>query len=128
MKILLDTHAFVWAGSDAARLSRRARAQIRDRSNELLLSVASAWELAIKARLGKVELRIPLKDLVVAGLRRPGFSLQPIELQHVLAVQDLPLHHRDPFDRLLVAQAQAEKCPILSRDPAFDAYGVDRIW
>lgn len=128
MRILLDTHAFLWAAADAPQLSPKARALFTAADNELLLSVASVWEMAIKASLGKLRLELPLDRLVRGGLAQPGLRLQHIELDHALRVRRLPWHHRDPFDRLLVAQALAEGVPLLSRDAAFDAYGVERIW
>ena len=128
MRILLDTHAFLWAAADAPQLSRKARACFVSEKNELLLSVASVWEMAIKTSLGKLRLDLPLDRLVRRGLSQPGVRLQHIELSHALRVRRLPFHHRDPFDRLLAAQALAEGVPLLSRDTAFDAYGVERIW
>jgi PIN domain nuclease of toxin-antitoxin system len=100
---------------------------IRDDS-ELLLSIGSCWELAIKHSLGKLELRRPFEEFLPSALAKNAIELLPITLSHLSAVVQLPFHHRDPFDRLLVAQAQVEKIPLVSADGAIDAYGVVRIW
>jgi PIN domain nuclease of toxin-antitoxin system len=128
VRYLLDTHAVLWAGLDPARLGPAAREVMEDPGNDLLLSVASTWEMAIKRGLGKLSLRMPLAQLVATALARPGYRLAAIELRHTLAVEGLPPHHRDPFDRLLVAQALTEGWPIVSQDTAFDAYGIERVW
>ncbi|MDD5309123.1 MAG: type II toxin-antitoxin system VapC family toxin [Deltaproteobacteria bacterium] len=128
MRVLLDTHAFLWTAADAPELGREARRCWLDPATCPLLSVASVWEMAIKAGLGKLRLDMPLDELVAQGIEGQGIALLPIDLSHALAVRTLPLHHRDPFDRLLAAQALAEKVPILSADDTFDRYGVKRIW
>jgi PIN domain nuclease of toxin-antitoxin system len=128
MRLLLDTHAFLWMGDSPERLGAAAREALLDPSHRAALSLASVWEMAIKIGLGKLTLSTSLDALVAAGMTRARIELLPIELSHVLHVQDLPWHHRDPFDRLLVAQALAASIPIVSRDTALDAYGVRRIW
>ena len=128
MKLLLDTHAFLWFVWDDPQLSATAKAAIRDPSNRKLVSVASAWEIAIKAGLGKLTLGAPASVLVPRELARNGFHLLDISLTHATAVETLPQHHRDPFDRLLIVQAQLEGASIVSIDAAFDAYGITRIW
>jgi PIN domain nuclease of toxin-antitoxin system len=128
MRVLLDTHTFLWMGDSPERLGERARETLLDPSHNFGLSIASVWELAIKVSLGKLTLAGSLEALVKAGLAHPRIDLIPIELAHVLRVQELPRHHRDPFDRLLVAQALTGAMPIVSRDEALDAYGVLRIW
>lgn len=128
MRLLLDTHTFLWLAADAPELSETARAAFLDPANELRLSLASVWEIAIKVSLGKLRLRTTLDALVRDGMGQRGLSLLPIELAHVLRVRELPFHHRDPFDRLLIAQAESEGLAILGRDPAFDPYGVPRVW
>ena len=128
MRVLLDTHAFLWAAADAPELGRRARKRYLDPETDLLLSVASVWEMAIKTGLGKLRLTVPLDELVERGIEGQGIALLPIALEHALAVRALPFHHRDPFDRLLAAQALAEGVPILSADCVFERYGVERIW
>lgn len=128
MRLLLDTHAFVWFVGGSSELSARARRRIEDVGNERLLSIASVWELAIKASLGKIMLAVPLGELVQEGAVENEISLLPISREHAIGVTALPFHHRDPFDRLLAVQAAQEGLTIVSRDECFDAYGVRRIW
>jgi PIN domain nuclease of toxin-antitoxin system len=128
VRVLLDTHAFLWFSSDDPALSAGARARIEDVRNEKFLSVASIWEMAIKISLGKLELTGDLADLVTTAAERNGIALMDVRKEHALGVEALPLHHRDPFDRLLIAQALAERVAIVGRDPIFDAYPVRRIW
>ena len=127
MKLLLDTHAFLWFVAGDERLSRRARRAMEAGDAELLLSAASVWEMAIKARLGRLELPCSVEEYVaekVAG----GFSVLSVDWPHAAAVERLPLHHRDPFDRLLAAQALTERLPFVSSDPVFRSYGVKVVW
>ena len=126
MRVLLDTQAFLWWVSDDARLSRRARTTITAEGG--LLSTASCWEIGIKASLGKLEIPRPIARFLQEQLETNGFSLLPISLAHVSAVADLPYHHRDPFDRLIAAQAIEEEIPVVSVDTIFKKYGVKRIW
>jgi PIN domain nuclease of toxin-antitoxin system len=128
MKVLLDTHTFLWFSSDDPSLSSSARARIEDGRNDKFLSVASIWEMALKIAIGKLDLGAELGDLVTTSAERNGISLLDVRKEHALGVVGLPLHHRDPFDRLLVAQALVEGMVILGRDPAFDAYPVRRVW
>jgi PIN domain nuclease of toxin-antitoxin system len=127
MKVLLDTHTFIWWDDDRSKLSAQALTVLLDASNTVLLSVASAWELVIKMNLGKMALSAPLVD-VLAQQQANGFQILPVALDHVLAVEALPALHKDPFDRLLIAQAIVEDIPIIGVDPTFDAYPVRRIW
>lgn len=128
LRLLLDTHAFLWLATDDPRLSKRARTLAGDRKNALWLSAASVWEIAIKSSLGKLELDLPLETFFEDQME--AMSLQPLDVErrHALVVADLPFHHRDPFDRLLLAQARIEGLQILSRDAAFDAYFDGRVW
>ena len=126
MTLLLDTQAFLWWVGDDPRLSRRARRAITDAS--CLLSVASCWEMAIKAAVGKLDIPRPIDRFLQEQLEVNGFSLLPASLEHVSAVADLPFHHRDPFDRLLAAQARREELAIVSADTVFRKYGVKRVW
>jgi PIN domain nuclease of toxin-antitoxin system len=126
MRFLVDTHAFIWFTQGNQRLSPHARDLLEDMGNAALLSLATIWELAIKASLNKLQLTEPLEDLLEREL--PTFDSLPISVEHAIAVQALPHHHGDPFDRMLIAQAQVEGFPIMSADRAFDAYGVVRIW
>jgi PIN domain nuclease of toxin-antitoxin system len=128
VNLLLDSHAFLWFCQNDPSLSSRAKAIIEDPLNRKLLSLASCWEIAIKAGLGKLTLGEPSMSYFLNALARTGFDLLPLTLAHTTAVETLPLHHRDPFDRMLIAQAMAEAIPIISADVALDPYGVTRIW
>ena len=128
MKILLDTHAFLFWLLDSERLSRRAREVFKDSGNDLLWSAASSWEVSIKYALGRMEKTKPPKEFFPEQLRQQRIGSLPVEHAHAFRVAELPLHHRDPFDRLLVAQAQMERIPILSRDSAFRDYDVEVMW
>ena len=127
MNLLLDTHAFLWFVAGDERLSARARQAMEDEDAELFLSAASIWEMAIKSSLGRLTLPAPLSEYVAEKLEH-GFRVLPIDWTHAAAVEKMPLHHRDPFDRLLVAQAVAEGMPLVSADPEFRPYKVKMIW
>lgn len=127
-RYLLDTHTFVWMAASPERLGTGARERIEAPAAELHLSVASVWEMAIKASLGKLKLPDRLPAFLEEQLAATRTSLLPIRSEHALRVETLPWHHRDPFDRLLVAQAAFEDLTLLSRDAAFDAYGQARVW
>ena len=126
MKVLLDTHTFIWAITDERRLSPRARTLIA--SSELWWSVVSLWEAIQKAQVGKLSLPLPAGPMLTGELSSNHVRLLPVSLSHVLRVEELPLHHRDPFDRLLIAQSIEEGWPIVSADPWFARYPVDVIW
>jgi PIN domain nuclease of toxin-antitoxin system len=127
--VLLDTHAFLWAITNDARMSQRARNVYLDERNRLLLSVASVWEMAIKSSLGRLTFSKALTAFLDEQLSANGISVLEISRAHAEGVEALPFHHRDPFDRLLVSQALAERAPILSADAALDHYaGVTRLW
>ena len=128
MRLLLDTHAFLWFIMGSANLSVNARALIEDPANERLLSVASLWEIAIKTSFGKLTLSAPFDELIPAQLKLNGIDLLNIKVDHLSTLTTLPFHHRDPFDRLIIAQAIVEKLPVISLDGTFDAYGVTRHW
>src|SRR5450759_3125875 len=127
MKVLLDTQAFLWFVTDDQRLSTKARATIEDANNERLLSVASVWEMAIKHGLGKLTFTEPFAQFVHNETAANNINLLSIAVDHAMAVAFLPLHHRDPFDRLLLAQAAALQIAIVSSDAEFDRYSVPRI-
>lgn len=127
-RFLLDTHAFLWWPADAPQLGVAASEVISDPANECYLSVASCWEMAIKSSLGKLKLAKPVEKFVSEHIAANNFSLLGIEFRHVARVQKMPFHHRDPFDRLLLAQAMTEKLTLLTADSAFSNYGVDTIW
>ena len=128
MTCLLDTHCFVWAIRDDARLSKRADQIFRDPGNQLLLSVVSVWEMLVKADLGRLRLPRPAGDFLKEQMVSNNIGILPIRLADALRLEGMPLHHRDPFDRMLIAQAMEEGVPILSADPALRAYGAEIIW
>jgi PIN domain nuclease of toxin-antitoxin system len=128
MRLLLDTHSFLWFISGSLRISPSARTLIGDPANQPFLSVASLWEMAIKVSLGKLSLGQPFDTLIPQQLSLNGIALLGITISHTAEVARLPFHHRDPFDRLLIAQAITEQMPIVSGDTAFDAYAVTRLW
>jgi PIN domain nuclease of toxin-antitoxin system len=125
---LLDTHAFLWMASGDPRLGDSAAATILRNDTDLYLSVASVWELAIKSSLARLKLHLPLEMLVRQQRERNAIRLLDVALQHALRVEMLPFIHRDPFDRLLIAQALEEDLTILSRDDLLDDYAVRRVW
>ena len=127
MRAILDTHIFLWWNMDAPQLSSAIRKIIADGRNELFLSAASAWEIAIKAGRGRLSLPVPPHEYVADRLVLHGFQPLPITVSHALHVYTLPDHHRDPFDRLLVAQGQLEDMPILTADPLIAEYNVHTI-
>lgn len=128
MRVLLDTHVFLWWVEGNRALPVKARAALADRNNECLFSLVSVWELAIKAGLGKLKLALPVQRYVVENVAANGFGMLDIRMAHVGRVESLPAHHGDPFDRLLIAQALEEKLPVVTADPVFREYGVKRIW
>jgi PIN domain nuclease of toxin-antitoxin system len=127
MRLLLDTHAFLWFIDDNPRLSPGAKTLLESDA-ELLLSMASLWEIAIKVSLGRLTLAQPFNSFLPEQLAKNSVAVLPISLAHLGAVAALPFHHRDPFDRLLIAQAAVERTPLVSADATFDAYAVQRIW
>ena len=128
MNLLLDTHAFLWFVANDPRLSSQAQSLIQVPDNRRLLSMASLWEMAIKVSLGKLTLAQPFGQFIPRQLQLNQIELLAIELPHLAAVAAMPFHHRDPFDRLMAAQCQVEGLPIVSADPAFDAYSIRRVW
>ncbi|MBI2059680.1 MAG: type II toxin-antitoxin system VapC family toxin [Nitrospirae bacterium] len=127
MRVLLDTHAFLWFVTGDRRLSRPALRALEKKGDEIFLSAASVWEIAIKASLARLVLPAPVREYVAEKMEQ-GLRLLPVEWSHAAAVEKLPFHHRDPFDRLLVAQALAESMPMVTGDRTFRAYGVEVIW
>ena len=128
MRYLLDTHSLIWFIEGDAKLSVRARQLIDDEANELFVSVASLWEMAIKFSIGKLNLGRPFAELFPEQLVDNSIEMLGVTVDHLWAVCELPFHHRDPFDRLLIAQAVVERLPIVSADVIFDRYGVRREW
>jgi len=128
MRLLLDTRAFLWWLDDAPQLTVAASGAIGNANNECYVSLASCWELAIKSSLGKLQLAKPVERFVSEQLAANSFTLLSIELRHVAKVQKMPFHHRDPFDRLLIAQAMTEKLTLVTADRAFSDYPVKTLW
>ncbi len=128
MRILLDTHTFIWLSGKSTQLSAEAAKLIADPNNTLLLSLASMWEIQIKMGIGKLTLPKPLPDAIQELVLHNRLRLMPIELIHIYALATLPDHHRDPFDRLLIAQAVSENLPILTSDPLIARYPILTVW
>ncbi|MCI0638238.1 MAG: type II toxin-antitoxin system VapC family toxin [Gemmataceae bacterium] len=128
MKLLLDTHVLLWFQSDDAKLSAAAKAAIEDPANERWLSPISLLEIALKNRLGKLPLPLPFGQLYPATLLADDIHLLQLEPQHIEPLTTLPMHHKDPFDRLIAATTLVEGLRLVSSDPMFDAYGLARLW
>lgn len=128
MKLLLDTHAFIWWDEDPTRLGAVARAACLDPGNELLLSAASVWEMQLKRMLGKLTLRKQLRPMLADQVQLNGLNIVPVGVEHIFRLDSLPFHHRDPFDRLLIATALAESWTLVSHDGVFGAYGLSVLW
>lgn len=128
MRVLLDTHAMYWDIEGDPQLSDTARTLIQKTSNEVLVSPASYWEIAIKVSVGKWRLNRPYDDFLDLAFHQYGFQVLPILPAHTARLITLPFHHKDPFDRLLAAQALVEGVPIISNDAVLDAYGVRGLW
>jgi PIN domain nuclease of toxin-antitoxin system len=128
MRLLLDTHAFLWFVTNDPLLSATAQALIADPTNEIVISPASYWEVAIKVSIGKYPLTVPFEQFFAKGIEGNDFSILPVEIRHAAVLASLPMHHKDPFDRMIVSQAIVEQIPVVSVDAAFDPYGVTRLW
>lgn len=128
MRLLFDTHAFIWWAEEPTKLSPQVFAACKDRSNQLLLSIASIWEIQIKHQLGKLNLKLSLFNLIQEQQQRNNIEILLVDLPHILELEQLPLHHRDPFDRLLIAQARIEGMTLLSNDSTIAQYAVQRLW
>jgi PIN domain nuclease of toxin-antitoxin system len=128
VKFIADTHAFIWFITDSEQLSPKAKTLLESPENERVLSAASIWEIAIKTSLGKLSFKKPLEQFLPEQLSLNNFQVLDISGEHALRVTGLPMFHRDPFDRMIVAQALVERLPILSNDKALDAYGTERLW
>lgn len=128
MKVLLDTHALLWFLLGDARLAEKAQSIIVDLTNHVLVSPASYWEIAIKVSLGKYKLRRDLGEFMESHLADSNLTILHITPRHAAELAKLPFHHRDPFDRMLIAQAVAEDIPLISADATFDLYSVRRVW
>ncbi len=128
MKLLLDTHAFIWWDSEPAKFSAKTLALCQDRANTILVSVVRVWEMQIKLQLGKLKLNLSLAEVIESQRQANNIEVLPILLAHVLALKNLPAHHKDPFDRLLIAQANVEDAVLISHDPIFVKYPVKLAW
>lgn len=128
MRALIDTHVLIWWSGEPKRLSPLAYDFLINPSNAPVLSLVSIWEMQIKLSLGKLSLQTPLSELVNDEINHNRLSLLPIELPHIYALSNLPSYHRDPFDRLLVAQAMIVGLDVISIDEKLDAYGIRRLW
>jgi PIN domain nuclease of toxin-antitoxin system len=128
MKLLLDTHAFLWFVVNDPKLSPAARTSICDPANEVYVSPASYWEIAIKIGLGKYALQRPYQPFLEDAIAQNDFVVLPVEIKHTAVLTSMVLHHRDPFDRLLIAQALVEQMTMVSNESIFDSYGVQRLW
>ena len=128
MKVLLDTHAFIWWDSNPTKLSPQALAVCQDQTNQVFLSVASVWEMQIKLQVEKLHLDFPLAEIIENQQQTNNIQILPVALGHVLALRDLPLVHKDPFDRILIAQARTEAAVLVSHDSVFADYEVNLLW
>ncbi|MBI3268599.1 MAG: type II toxin-antitoxin system VapC family toxin [Planctomycetes bacterium] len=128
MKLLLDTHSFLWFVTNDPLLSSRARTLISDPENDVFVSPASYPEIAIKVSIGKYPMTVPFEKFFSEGLEGNEFGVLPIEIRHAATLASLPMHHKDPFDRIIISQAIAEQLPVISADSAFDPYSVSRLW
>ncbi|OQW99865.1 MAG: twitching motility protein PilT [Desulfobacteraceae bacterium A6] len=128
MKLLLDTHTFIWWDSDPVKLTPQVLNMCQDPENLLLLSVASVWEMQIKLQFGRLKLSLPLAELVAGQQQTNNIVILNVKLEHILSLEKLPPHHKDPFDRLLIAQANIEKAVLVSKDQIFKEYQVKTVW
>ncbi len=127
MELILDTHVLLWLAQEPDRVSVRDATEINS-EHTLFISHVSVWEIAIKLKAGKIELKWDLQTFIKLSIDKHLLNLLPIALDHIYKTQSLPFHHRDPFDRLLIAQSLVQNIPIVSSDSVFEAYGVSRIW
>jgi PIN domain nuclease of toxin-antitoxin system len=128
LPVLIDTHVLLWADAEPGRLSARARSLVESFSTEVFVSAASAWEIATKVRIGKLPQAAAFSAEMARRVEMLGFSPLPVTLEHALRAGQLPGTHKDPFDRMLIAQAQAENLALISNERVFDGYGIRRIW
>ena len=128
MKLLLDTHVFLWLNHDPERLSKTVKDLCNSHGHEFYLSMASPWEMQIKSQLDKLFLAVPIEELVQKNTQENNIQLLPIELTHISNLSQLPPHHKDPFDRLIISQAMLEGMTIVTADHAFAAYSVPVVW
>ena len=127
MKVLLDTHTMIWFFEGSGEISQSARNAIENDDNTCFISIASIWEVAIKLSIQKLQMNIPY-DRLSSLIRENSFELIPVRFEHTKELITMPFHHKDPFDRLIIAQSIIEKMPVVSRDNSFKHYHVDQIW
>ncbi len=127
MRYILDTHAAIWFITDNNKLPADSKKRIEDPDNECLVSAASLWEIAIKHSLGKLDLKLTLRD-VFNLIEQSHLHMLSITSEHILAISDLPFHHRDPFDRMIIGQGRIEKARIITKDAHFSRYGIETVW
>ena len=128
MKLLLDTHAFLWFVTTDPKLSNNAISLISDLGNEVLVSPASYWEIAIKVGLGKYPMTVPFEEFFRRGIEGAAMTILPVEIRHAAVLSSLPMHHKDPFDRMIISQAIAEQISVVSVDTVLDQYPITRLW
>jgi PIN domain nuclease of toxin-antitoxin system len=128
VKLLLDSHTLIWAVDNPAHLGPQAVVELQNPANQLLISAATVWELAIKVGQGKLTLTLPYRQWMTKAITDLGLALLPITVEYADVQAALPRHHGDPFDRLMVAQSIVDGLPLISADPQLDAYGITRLW
>ena len=128
MKLLLDTHTFIWWDSEPERLTQKVLSMLQNPKNVLLVSMASLWEMQIKLQLGRLKLNTPLEELVRGQLEINMIDILDIKLEHILALGQTPSHHKDPFDRLIIAQAGIEEAIVVTKDKMFAEYAIKVVW
>ncbi|RZM82297.1 type II toxin-antitoxin system VapC family toxin [Leptolyngbya iicbica] len=128
MKLLLDTHTFIWWDSQSSQIQKTTLDLLKNPDSALFLSLVSVWEIQIKVHLGKLELQAPLLEIVQRQVSQNAISILPITLDHIIELDQLPWHHKDPFDRLLIAQSRTEAAVLVSKDPAFASYDCQTLW
>ncbi|HTL90549.1 MAG TPA: type II toxin-antitoxin system VapC family toxin [Leptolyngbya sp.] len=128
MRLVLDTHVFIWLNEAPKKISQQMITMLSSPENDLFLSLVSLWEMQIKIQLGKLQLQDPLPDILATQQSENNLQILPIHLDHIWALAELPNHHRDPFDRLLIAQLIATQVPIVSADAIFDRYPIQQLW
>jgi len=128
VRLLIDTHTLIWATDDPTKLSGPATTALQDPTNDLLLSAATIWEMAIKIGQGKLKLSLPYRTWMEKAIADLALTILPVTIEYAEQQASLPVHHKDPFNRLIIAQAMIERVPVICNDSAFDAYGIIRVW
>ena len=126
--LLLDTQAFLFALNSPELIPLKTRKFFNSEDLDLYLSMASVWEMGIKSSLGKLKFENPLKEIIRTAIKESGLKILPIQAEHIYFIEDLPFHHKDPFDRIIIAQSLVEKMPIITSDVVFDQYKTKRLW